>query len=245
MRLSCKLLTIAWFVFALPVVAKADFSQLPGGIFAPTTISGGTTYQSVFDTGPINAGELRNFSVAYDNFSSATGGSLDSITWVGKYLDPLPNPTTQTFHIELFADNGSNRPANNLYVPTPLFSTVLTATETLDVLSGGDQYYRYTATIPSPVFLAPGTQYWLSILGEQPYGQNAFGWAFSNIGDGLAVGDFQPSANAAIQRFAVGGDFAFSASITAVPEPSSCLLLAGAAGTICWRKWRGRRKVTV
>ncbi len=110
MRLSCKLLTIAWFVFALPVVAKADFSQLPGGIFAPTTISGGTTYQSVFDTGPINAGELRNFSVAYDNFSSATGGSLDSITWVGKYLDPLPNPTTQTFHIELFADNGSNRP---------------------------------------------------------------------------------------------------------------------------------------
>jgi hypothetical protein len=126
---------------------------------------------------------------------------------------------------------------------------IASVTET--ALGGGHFGYSFNAPVGSLVLQA-GTQYWMSVVAEIPYNTpsptgNAWGWAFNNtVGDDNSyqitqTGAVNGSGFYDYETFNDPIDYSFSISTTAVPEPSSCLLLAGAIGGVAVRKWRKRR----
>ncbi|WP_031499018.1 PEP-CTERM sorting domain-containing protein [Bryobacter aggregatus] len=96
-----------------------------------------------------------------------------------------------------------------------------------------------TLTLQSLVhpILASGTLYYLTIftLGDEVDG--TFSWAKNNMGDAKGVTSFN-HGNTFSSPGAASGAFEIQANVDSVPEPSTLLLTASAAGVLWWRRRR-------
>jgi hypothetical protein len=202
-------------------VSRADlFQQIPSP-FSTATYLGNTASLSQYDTGTFTPPTTADLATMYDNFSFANPGYITSVDWIGKYETPFnpANPVTQ-FRIGIHANNAGAPGA----LVRPYDVITLAAANETSVIS--PEYFSYSASI-APYTYTAGATYWISIIGELDYALNGWGVAFSNLGDLNSYQDFQDDNTGLITRFNDSIDYAFN--ITAVPEPSSLLLMAVSA----------------
>ena len=165
----------------------------------------------------------------YDNFTLGTASTVTGVDWVGGYFNPPTQGPITAFTISFYADSGGA--PGGLLASTSVSGT---ANETL--ITGPN--YSYTTAI-TPFMAAAGTEYWMSIepdLGFPPQ----WGWASGTGGDGIAYQDFFGS------RSQLGTDLAFGLQgmPSAVPEPSSLVILVSGMGFLVYG-WRRRRRALV
>lgn len=238
--------------------AQAEvFSQIPQP-FGTTDFLGGPTAQSQFDafpdTDPAFPDEvpISAFATVYDNFSFSFDGAIVEYSWVGGYRDA--GVLADSFTVSIFEDNtplvaGATQPGN-LVSALINSTTFLPAEANETVIDGfgpepGDNeggFYSYTATAPNIPIVA-GRDYWFSVVAnldaDEGSGGNDWGLAFSTFGpaDGLGIQDFQNDITIPdTVRFQDPIDFSFS--VTAIPEPSSAILLATLGLTASLRRRR-------
>lgn len=237
--------------------AQAEvFSQIPQP-FATTDYLGSPTGQSQFDampeTDPMFPDEMpiSAFASIYDNFSFSFDGSIVEYSWVGGYRDA--GTFADSFTVSIFEDNtptvaGATQPGNlvtalidsSTFTPLQANETVIPGFEPV-VASNEGGFYSYTATAPG-IPIQAGRDYWFSVVANLDADEdngNDWGVAFSVSGesDGLAIQDFQNDITIPdTVRFQDTIDYAFS--VTAVPEPSSAILLATLGMTASLRRRR-------
>ncbi|MCQ8103498.1 PEP-CTERM sorting domain-containing protein [Methylomonas sp. SURF-2] len=162
---------------------------------------------------PVSFGD---YAKVYDNFTLTRTLTVTEVSWTGGFYDAPSNGGISQFLIEFWSDN-NNAPASLLFSETVAGS----AGETLLSDLGSIVMYSYHTVLASGFLALENTQYWLSI---QPSLNSPaeWGWASSNVGDGLGYQDFLG------ERFNDAGDRAFH--LTTVPEPSIlCLMALGLA----------------
>jgi hypothetical protein len=228
-------------VTALAGSARAEtYSQIPPGFSASSVelYFGFPFAYSQNDVSPdVGAGDVSNYATIYDNFSFGSNLSVTNFSWIGMYdADPTGSIFANSFTISIYDDAGST--------PGALLESfnVGNANET----SIDSTIYSYSADI-TPFEVTAGQQYWFSAVanmnadvpvnpGDPDF--NQWGVAFSAIGDGVSVQDFQTAPNT-ITRFDDTIDYAFS--VTAVPEPATGLaLLIFGGGAAAYRRVRRR-----
>ncbi len=152
------------------------------------------------------------------------------------------------FRISFYQDNAGT-------VGTQIGSTVIAPIASVAETTNGGNHFNYSYTPVSPLVFNGGTKYWMSVVAALDYGtdgvasptQNSWGWAYNNTGN---LNSFQttqtnPTLSGGFltyDTFQDPLDYSFRLTTTVVPEPSSCLLLAGAIGGVAVRRWRKGRK---
>lgn len=118
-----------------------------------------------------------------DDFVPTVSGSAGNITWQGSYYG-IDNPAaTESFTVQIFADNAG------LPADSPLYEIVADANKTdSGSLLLGKTLYDYSLPIASPV-LSAGTTYWISAYTNQPCSN----YAWSNSTDGTVDGALRNS----------------------------------------------------
>ncbi|MFZ2207692.1 MAG: choice-of-anchor R domain-containing protein [Porticoccaceae bacterium] len=113
-----------------------------------------------------------------DDFVPGVTGSVGDITWTGIYYGANNPAATESFTVQIFADNAG------LPADLPLYQIVGSATKS-DSGSTllGEILYNYSLSIASPT-LSAGTTYWVSIYTNEPC--NNYAW--SNSTDGSTDG---------------------------------------------------------
>jgi hypothetical protein len=256
-NVAAKSTLIGSFIALFTATANAEFYTQLNGAGQTTTYAGNTGAVSHFDTGVVTAPDLPLVAVGFDNFQLVQAGIVTNIAWSGNYDLPA-GPRTTAFQLALYNNNPLATPSTPNGPPSPLgagpgpgtqIGTLMNVAAIETNLGGG--HYSYTADVSGfGNSLQGGTQYWLSVAAAMPYNLatgNGFGWAFSNApaGDDLS---WQYTQNGPVnagfyeyQRYHDSVDYSFSI-VTAVPEPSSCLLVAGALGGFAFKTWRKRRQ---
>lgn len=118
-----------------------------------------------------------------DDFSPTVTGSVGNITWTGIYYGTDNPAATESFTVQIFADNAG------LPADAPLYEIVgdATKTDSGSVLLG-ETLYDYSLSIASPILNA-GTTYWVSVYTNEPCSN----FAWSNSTDGTADGALRNS----------------------------------------------------
>ncbi len=172
----------------------------------------------------------------FDAFALAQSANVERVTWSGAWLDlgapqpaaaPLPDLTGWEI---AFYSNAAGQPGALLSSQT-LSAAAVTATGPTTVVWGFGQlglfnasYYTYTVDLPTPVGLAGGTPFWLSVQALGGTSGPHFGWYAGTGGDGTS---WQTSPGT---PGTVGGDRHFRLD-GSVPEPAT-LILFGVAGVL-------------
>jgi hypothetical protein len=203
--------------------------------------------QGQFSTSPnYHPGQINNnpFQQLTDQFRLVSDASLTDLMWYGgDFINTFS--ATRSFDIRLFADAG-NVPANTPFLET----TVAASTFNTGLHSGsgdGHDIFRFSASLPSPVALNGGTDYWLSILDNPPSTDSNlfFLWHQGMTTNGSDAGavtrhdDASPWINLNTQ-------FSYDLIGNPVPEPSSLALVCmGTASFAVYFGWRrGKKAVT-
>ncbi len=145
-----------------------------------------------------------------DDFVPTMSGNAGNITWQGSYYDTDNPAGTESFTVQIFADNAG------LPADAPLYEIVgdATKTDSGSVLLG-KTLYDYSLPIASPV-LDAGTTYWVSVYTNEPCSN----FAWSNSTDGTADGALRNSGGA---WSALDGDLrsnhVFTLTIGSAPPP--------------------------
>lgn len=262
MPVSFRSFLIAVIALIAPTVASAEFVSQLNGVNQTSNFqfldgnnqlqTSGTTARSQFDTTPVvPAPFLRAMSTGFDDFTLASNGQVDQIEWTGAYRGIAPTDLRASqFQISFYQDNGGA-------VGTQIGSTILAPIGTVAETTNGGNHFRYTYTPASSLVFAGGTKYWMSVVAALNYGDdgvpsptsNEWGWAFNNTGNLNSYQDDQvgPESGGFLTYVTYNDptDYSFRITTTVVPEPSSCLLLAGAIGGVAVRRWRKGRKQAV
>ena len=204
---------------ALPASAEVLFSQR-----LDPALSG--SWQSETTNG------VNGFNQAFDNFSLATTGTINTVSWTGFLHPDFSN--VDGFTISIYADDFDNSDSPGA-VGTLLASTVVTGNAGEAANStpnkGSFGVFNFTTAI-DPFIATAGTTYWISIVGDPSKNSGDIYWAFSDQGDSsfnTYDGNFVTS---------VGANMAFTLSDVTVPEPSGLVLEgSGLMGLACF----GRR----
>lgn len=249
MQVSIRSLLVAVIALIAPAIASADFYSQINGFGVTTTYSGHTSARSQYDTTPVvNAPLLREMTTAYDNFTLTNTGQVDQLQWTGAYAGAAGLHASD-FRIAFYQDNAGT-------VGSQIGSTIIAPVGTVAETANGGNHFSYTYTPGSPLVFNGGTKYWMSVVAGLDYGDdglptpttNEWGWAFNNTGDlNSYQADQQGPESGGFFTYVTFNDpvdYSFRLTTTVVPEPSSCLLLAGAVGGIAVRKWRNRRKAS-
>jgi hypothetical protein len=169
-------------------------------------------------------------SQIYDNFTLGANSSVENIQWTGGYGGALAANTLEGFTISLWAFVGPGAAGSG----TLIDSQTITAAAANETAAGSDflgPVYTYSADI-SPLLLASGQQYWLSIVANLPTvdGSNPnWNWESSNNAGVGAIsyqdfsGSFRSSNNTDL-AFTLNGQ-PYSGPLVGVPEPGSVMLL--------------------
>jgi hypothetical protein len=229
MNLKTLVLVSVMALSTTSVVRAGLVDQIPGP-FVPVLYSGLPAALSQYDLGatPPN---LQNFATAFENFTFASSGVIDSFSWIGQYEAVSPGPLPiggPNFEISFFTSLGATAGSA---IPVATFN-VGTANETA-LTGAGAGFYSYTTT-GTPFNVVGGTTYFTSIVARLDYAIAGWGLAFSNTnGDGQSVNDF---GDLTLTRFNDPVDYAIA--ISAVPEPSSVAAILAVAGLVAVRRRR-------
>jgi hypothetical protein len=112
-----------------------------------------------------------------DDFVPILSGKVTSVTWQGSYYGTDNPATTESFTIQIFANNAG------LPADVPLYQIVGNASKTAAGTLIAKTLYNYALTVSSPVLNA-GTTYWISIYTNLPCSN----YAWTDSSDGTANG---------------------------------------------------------
>lgn len=185
----------------------------------------GVVFGSGFGSGYINYHDGSNYVVGeargFDDFRLSATHVITKVSWLGG-----ATPAENTFTIGFTTDE----PLYATYwSPFPNFSLFSnqTVTPTMTAVPGASWEGFYTATLPAPVTLLGGTNYWITI-----YNPNN-GWEWNDassapspgsLGAGVAAGYVDVPFVGPPLRELRAGDLNFTLESTAVPEPATLLL---------------------
>lgn len=165
--------------------------------------------------------------IADDFVLAPASNVVRDVHWWGRYGSRDVAPASDNFAIRIFAD-AAGRPAAD-----PLHTAALLApvTRTLIEDPAGTQwttYFAYDAAI-SPIALAAGTTYWLSIVNDTAPAVADWLWA-STTTDGRAT--FRDDPSDSWSSFEPQQAFELTDSGTAIPAPATALLLGLASAAL-------------
>jgi hypothetical protein len=192
---------------ALPASAGVLFSQ-----GTDPTLTG--RWQSETSNGS------NGFNQAFDNFSLASDGTINNVSWTG-FTNPDFTPING-FTISIYADNFDNSDSPGA-VGTLLASTIISGdagqTPNATPNVGNFGVFNFSTAI-TPFQATAGTTYWISIVGDPAKNSGDVFWSFAAPGAG--DGSFNTYDGNFVT--AVGTDMAFTLSNSVVPEPSGLML---------------------
>lgn len=250
MQVSIRTFLIAVIALIAPNIASAEIYTQLNGFGSTSTFSGSTSALSQYDTTPaLPQPFLPEMASSFDDFTLTNTGRVDQIQWTGAY-DGAAGLHATGFRISFFQDNAG---AVGAQIGATEIIPIGSATET----ANGGNHFTYSYTTPGTFVFNGGTKYWMSVVAALDYGDdgvasptsNSWGWAFNTGGPSNNNNSYQTTQTGPLSgsyltydTFNDPIDYSFRLTTTVVPEPSSCLLLAGAVGGIAVRKWRQRRK---
>lgn len=196
--------------------ASAVYSQPP--LLASGLDLGGYYSQNDTNTGTYDA-------TTFDNFTLVSPATLDSLSWVGSYVNSTGTITGFTISIW----------GNNAGVPDYTHAALYTAS-----VSGnagqtfveddffGNPTYNYAANINFSA--AAGTEYWLSIVPSLA-GPSRWAWETGSGGDGTAYQLFGTLSSPSSPG-TVNADLTFTLFNTPIPEPATTGLIGVGLGLL-------------
>jgi hypothetical protein len=146
-------------------------------IWLPVLANGQVIYeQSALETTDRGAYEYFGQQLA-DDFVPTISATLGTIIWRGSYYGTDNPSSTESFTIQLFADNAG------LPSDTPLFEVVGLASKVAVGTHLGKTLYEYSLSVTGPV-LNTGTTYWINIYTND----SPANYASANSTDGTTDG---------------------------------------------------------
>jgi hypothetical protein len=232
-------------LLGVPAVLLAGIQEAKAGVLYSQAsnfpVSGAVgLWASENDTTPFSQGGLGLFAQAFDDFTLASAGQVNQVTWQGGYFLPPQAGTITAFTLTFYnADPASGRPGTVVAMQTinGNGNETFVGTEIGSDDGSDNLIYNYSDNLIAPVSLAAGVTYWLSIVpdlvfeGDPSVGQ--WGWHTGTGGNGGALEDFEGTTSP------TGNDLAFS--LNSVPEPASITLCAIAGVISLGHHWRRRR----
>lgn len=195
-------------------------------LYAPTPIGSSARFS---DYGSTDETGFR----ALDNFTLASGGRVERVSWSGFWLDqiqpaPAPAPDVDTWEIAFYADN-AGAPGAQLWLesiaPVDVSSTFLgTGVFSVNGLYNVS-FYNYSVDLPSFFNAAAGTQYWVSILAGADTFRPSFALRGATGGDDSSWQQVLGAGMSVVSGNAVARDRAIVLEGT-VPEPGTWLITA-------------------
>lgn len=183
--------------------------------------------------------------IVYDRIELAQTMQVESLTWVGAFIDvrpdavnPVAHPAT-TWHFQVLND-ASGGPGS-----VTDSSSVLSADVTANLLGQATlsgrlvDVYRFAATLLDPLLIVGGGPQWFGLFSENDAADPRFAWFSGTGGDGLSRQIFQPG-----QTFTDYVDRAMRLEGSAVPEPPTWLLVALVLGAVAGRSRRRGRPIS-
>jgi hypothetical protein len=169
-----------------------------------------------------------------DDFSIQDSSQITSLNWWGQYAFENTPQGPDDFTVRIFADASGSPSAS------PLFQFSLGNLGRIDtgIDSFGGDVYAYSAVLPSPVVLAGGTTYWLSIVNNTAAdADDNWYWQRVTRSSG-AVQKRDNDLSPWLSGESDSGVLAFDLQGIVVPEPSAwaLLLLGGASLAFTARK---------
>jgi hypothetical protein len=160
------------------------------------------------------------------------GSTITDLHWWGVYAFGNSAPAADNFTIRLFSDAGG-APADVHFFNLNIGNSA-TRTPTGTQVVGFD-IYEYSAVV-TPIVLAPGVTYWLSVVNNTAGHPDGWYWAQSNPG-----GNSHQRQTDAGAWDNSGVELAFNLTDdVALPEPGSLALMA--LGLVAGRRALKRRK---
>jgi hypothetical protein len=229
MNIKTLILMSVMAVAVMPTIRAETVTQIPGP-FVPVTYSGKQAALSQFDLGatPPN---LQNFATTFENFTFASSGVINSLSWIGQYEAGSPAPVGgagPNFQVNFYTSLGATAGSA---VPVATYN-IGTANQTLVGAPGPLAFYSYSTT-GTPFSVVGGTTYFASIVARLDYAVAGWGLAFSNIG---TLGSVQDFGDLALTRF--NDPINYAVNISAVPEPGSVAAILAVAGVVAVRRRR-------
>lgn len=183
----------------------------------------------------------------FDNFTVASGGLVERITWRGFWFDfnkpqpePAPAPDVLSWDIAFHASAGG-APGGQLLLKSLLAGEVTTTFLGNGVFNiSGDPFnvafFEYSVDLSSPFAVAAGVEYWVSVLAQSDEFYPAFAWQGATGGDsssyqqtlGSSMNVTAAGAVAADRQVVLEGTLADNT----VPEPASWALALGALAVL-------------
>jgi hypothetical protein len=188
-------------------------------------LSGATEAALAFSQPPANGNDaFSSISAeqAADDFSLASNGMVNGLTWWGSYdSDPAGLPA-DLFQVSFFQDDGSGNPATSPFASLT-DTAIRTATGLLDAT--GETVYRYDLSVASPFVLTGGTPYYLSMVNGFDVNDPNANWYWL-LSDTSGSNYYRFAANDPWQSD-ITGNLAFNVNVTGattVPEPTNLWL---------------------
>lgn len=188
----------------------------------PDYLQGGALVAAVLsDLTPVDESGDPDALVRFDNFSLSRSATVTRVGWWGSWGTIGPGESRH-FRLRFHESSPSGRPSAVVLYEASIDAAL---SDDESVLAG----HRFVADLPSGLDLAQNTQYWISVVGDDPAYSAAFtgfGWFRGLGGDGVA--ERAP----------------FDLAFVLVPEPSTAALVSyGLLGITlarkCMRRSRG------
>ncbi len=229
MNLKTLILMSVIAVASMSAIQAETVTQIPGP-FAPATYQTKQAALSQFDLGATGL-NLQNFATTFENFTFASSGVVNSLSWIGQYEADSPAPVLgagPNFQVNFYTSLGATAGSA---IPVASYN-IGTANQTLVGAPGPLAFYSYSTT-GTPFNVVGGTSYFASIVAQLDYGVAGWGLAFSNIG---TLGSVQDFGDVALTRF--NDPINYAVNISAVPEPGSVAAILAVAGLVAVRRRR-------
>ena len=226
------ILTLSAVIAAQTLGAAVLYQPTPIGS-SVRTADFGTNQQSGFRT--------------FDNFTIASGGIVEKVTWRGLYIDfanpdPAPAPTEDVLNWELsFHADNAGLPGTQLAFETFAAADVSSTFLGTGFFSVGQtyrvSYYEYSVDLANPFLALSGTQYWFGLLGISDNANPAFALLGATGYDDSSVQQTLGAGMSVVDTVVRARDRAITLEGT-VPEPGTYALSVLGLGLLIARKRR-------